>query len=161
VNPQLRASDADRESAATRLQTACVEGRIDSEELERRLSATYKAVTVSELDRLTLDLLPPPPPAPVAPPAPVYQPYGGYPPPMHYQPPAPPTNGLAIASLVAGILWLSWVGSAAAVVFGHVALKQIKESSGRQGGYGLAVAGLVLGYMGMASLVLFLLAIAG
>jgi hypothetical protein len=157
MNPQLRASDADRESAAARLQTACVEGRIDNEELERRLSATYAAVTVAELDGLTLDLLPPPPPAP-----PVYQqPYGGYPPPVQYQSPPPPTNGMAIASLVAGILWLSWVGSAAAVVFGHVALKQIKESGGREGGYGLAVAGLVLGYMGLAVLALVLLAVAG
>jgi hypothetical protein len=156
MRPQLRASDADREAAAGRLQAACVEGRIDNEELERRLSATYAAVTVAELDRLTLDLLPPPPPAPPAP-APVYQqPYGAYP----TAPYSPPTNGLAVASLAAGILWLSWLGSAAAVVFGHVALKQIQSSGGRQGGYGLAVAGLVLGYMGLAVLAFVLLAVA-
>lgn len=65
---------------------------------------------------------------------------------------SPTTNGLAIASLVLGILWLYWVGSILAIIFGHVALHQIGER--RQGGRGLAIAGLVLGYIGLAFLVL-------
>src|SRR5688572_14502250 len=37
-----------------------------------------------------------------------------------YQAP-PATNGLAIASLVLGILWLWWIGSILALVFGYIA----------------------------------------
>jgi hypothetical protein len=50
---------------------------------------------------------------------------------------------------VLGIVWLWWVGSTLAVVFGHVALGQIERSQGRLGGRGLAIAGLVLGYIGL------------
>jgi hypothetical protein len=62
-----------------------------------------------------------------------------------------------VASLVAGFLWLGWFGSILAVIFGHVALGQINRSGGREGGSGLAIAGLVLGYMGVATLLLVLL----
>jgi hypothetical protein len=65
------------------------------------------------------------------------------------------TNGLAIAALVLGILWVYWVGSILAVIFGHVALSQIHRS--RQGGRGLAIAGLVLGYVGLALLLLLII----
>jgi hypothetical protein len=65
---------------------------------------------------------------------------------------APSTNGLAIAALVLGILWLYWVGSILAVIFGHVALSQINRTG--QQGRGLAIAGLVLGYIGVGFLVL-------
>lgn len=64
------------------------------------------------------------------------------------------TNGLAIASMVLGIVWLYWIGSILAVIFGHVARRQIRNSNARQGGDGLAVAGLTLGYIGVAVLVL-------
>lgn len=69
---------------------------------------------------------------------------------------APKTNGLAIASLVLGIVWIYWIGSILAVIFGHVALSQIKKSNGTQGGRGMAIAGLVLGYIGLAMIVLFI-----
>lgn len=59
------------------------------------------------------------------------------------------TNGMAIASMVLGILWLYWVGSILALVFGYVAKKQIRESMGRQGGDGMATAGIVLGWIGV------------
>ena len=62
---------------------------------------------------------------------------------------APGTSGLAVASLVLGILWIWWIGSILAVVFGHVSLNQINQSHGRLGGRGLAIAGLVLGYIGL------------
>ena len=42
---------------------------------------------------------------------------------------------------------MGWFGSVAAIVLGHVALRQINESGGRQVGRGLAVAGLVIGYL--------------
>ena len=38
------------------------------------------------------------------------------------------TNGLAIAALVLGILWLCAIGSVLAIVFGFIALNQIKRS---------------------------------
>lgn len=148
--PALRASDADREAVAERLRVASVEGRIEPEELEERLSQVYSARWVADLDRIVADVSPPPPPAPLAPP------YAPYAPAVVY----PTTNGLAVASLVAGFLWLGWFGSILAVIFGHMALGQINRSGGRETGSGLAIAGLVLGYMGVATLLLFL-AVAG
>jgi hypothetical protein len=54
--PVVRASDADRESAVTRLQTALGEGRIDLEEFSQRAGAAYAATTTAELDQLLADL---------------------------------------------------------------------------------------------------------
>jgi hypothetical protein len=90
-----------------------------------------------------------PPPAPSGPlpqqqfpPAP-----GAYP---VYQ---PPTNGMSVASLVLGILGcigLVWIISPIlALVFGYVSKSQIDRSGGRQGGRGLAIAGIVLGWVGI------------
>jgi hypothetical protein len=64
------------------------------------------------------------------------------------------TNGLAVASLVLGILWIYWVGSVLALIFGYVAKKQIDESGGTQGGRGMAVAGIVLGWVGIGVITL-------
>jgi hypothetical protein len=64
------------------------------------------------------------------------------------------TNGFAVASLVLGIIWVYWLGSILAVIFGHISLKQIARN--QQSGRGLAVAGLVLGYVGIGTLVIFL-----
>jgi mono/diheme cytochrome c family protein len=61
-------------------------------------------------------------------------------------------NGLAVASLVLGVLWLMWVGSILALVFGYVAKGQIDRSPHSEGGRGLAVAGIVLGWVGVGSL---------
>lgn len=103
----------------------------------------------------------PPPPPPGYPPQ--YGP-GGYPPPGYGAPgnpyqggygvPAaePGTNPLAIFSLVASVVGLlCGVGSVIGIVLGAIALNQIKRS--RQGGYGLAVAGIVVG---VASLIISL-----
>lgn len=70
------------------------------------------------------------------------------------------TSGLAVASLVLGILWLGWTGSILAVIFGHVAHRDIKRSGGTVGGQGLATAGLVLGYIGVATLTLLVVGVA-
>ena len=77
----------------------------------------------------------------------------GYPGPGYgFAPPrAPGTNGMAIASLVLGILWLWWVGSILALVFGYVARGQIRQSG--QQGAGLALAGIILGWIGVGFLV--------
>ncbi|HEX5586317.1 MAG TPA: DUF4190 domain-containing protein [Acidimicrobiia bacterium] len=74
-----------------------------------------------------------------------FAPVPSYPPPVRVR-----TNGLAIAALVSGLLFITMIGAVLAVVFGHIALGQIKRSRGWQRGGGMAVAGLVLGYAGLA-----------
>jgi hypothetical protein len=59
--------------------------------------------------------------------------------------------------MVLGILWLWWVGSILAIVFGHVSLHQMRSSG--QGGRGMAIAGLVLGYLGLAVLIVVIIAV--
>jgi hypothetical protein len=136
---ELRASDADREQAVERLRTAAMEGRLDSEELEQRIQTAYGSTFCSELGRLTADVTPPatwaPAPTPARP---------------TFVATTPATNGFAIASLVCAVAWFMWFGSVLGVVFGHVALRQIRQGGGVQRGRGLAIAGLVLGYLSLA-----------
>ena len=63
----------------------------------------------------------------------------------------PPTSGMAIASLVLGLLWLCGIGSLLATIFGAVAISQISRSNGAVSGKALALAGLVLGILGLTS----------
>jgi hypothetical protein len=89
-------------------------------------------------------------------------PYPSYPPPSPSYPPPPPagsrTNGLAVASLVLGIVWLCGVGSILALIFGCVALSRIKRTG--EGGRGMAIAGIVLGSIGAIVLVISIAALA-
>ena len=62
------------------------------------------------------------------------------------------TYGLAVASMVLGLLWLFWIGSLLALIFGYAALHQIKQSGGRESGRGMAIAGVVLGWLGLPGL---------
>lgn len=57
-------------------------------------------------------------------------------------PTGPKTNTLAIVSLV-----LAFFISLGAVICGHIALSQIKKTG--ENGRGLAIAGLILGYLGL------------
>ncbi|MFB4317797.1 DUF4352 domain-containing protein [Actinomadura sp. 21ATH] len=57
-----------------------------------------------------------------------------------------------MASFVLGILWIFWLGSILAVICGHLAVAQIKRTGAA--GKGLAIAGLVLGYIGLATAIL-------
>lgn len=79
--------------------------------------------------------------------------------------PAAPTNTMAIISLATGVAsWvlLPLVGAIVAIVTGHIARGEIKRSGGLQDGDGLAIAGLVLGYLNLVtSCVLPLLIIFG
>lgn len=133
---QLRATDADREKVHAVLQTAYADGRLTWEEFEARTAALMSSKTYGELSPLTADLHAP------------YQPYpalasdqGG-------------TNPLAITSMVCGILqfpfWL--VTGIPAIICGHIARRQIRESG--QQGAGLAMAGLILGYAGLVLTIL-------
>ena len=99
------------------------------------------------------------PPGPVAPPPPGVRPAPGAPHGLRPYTPvaAPSTNGMAVASLVLGILWIYWVGSVLALVFGYIARQQIDRHQGMQGGRGMATAGIVLGWIGVGFLVLFML----
>jgi len=67
------------------------------------------------------------------------------------------TNGMAIASLVLGILWLWWLGSILALIFGYIGKSQIDRSGGQQSGRGMAIAGIVLGWIGVGMLVLIII----
>ncbi|GGO90206.1 hypothetical protein GCM10011584_21480 [Nocardioides phosphati] len=100
--------------------------------------------------------VPPQPPQPPQPPAygsmppmpPVAPPgyYGGY-------APAAPTDGLAIASLVTGIVGLTMIcayglgliPAIIAIVLGRKSMKKIDASGGQIGGRGLAQAGFIMG----------------
>ena len=64
------------------------------------------------------------------------------------------TNGLAVAALVLGILgWslLPFAGSIGAIVLGHMARARIARSAGTQDGDGLALAGLLLGWIAVGT----------
>ena len=83
---------------------------------------------------------------------------------MNVPAPLPPrqTSSLAIVSLVCGVLcWimLPLLGSLVAVVTGHMARAEIRREPERLDGDGLAVAGLLLGYIQLVLIVLGLLAL--
>jgi hypothetical protein len=77
--------------------------------------------------------------------------------PYGYMPVAQPqrTNSLAVGSLICGIgqLFVWTPASIAAVIMGHAARRQIRQNG--EAGDGMAVAGLVLGWIGIALTLLF------
>lgn len=84
VDPsRLRISDADRHKVAEFLRQAAGEGRIDLEELDDRLEATYAAKTYGDLVPLTVDLPGHQGATPAVPPRPAGS-----------RPPAPRTGGV-------------------------------------------------------------------
>jgi hypothetical protein len=73
---------------------------------------------------------------------PYQQPYAPY-------PVAPPTNSLAVAALVCGIAqFATGITFIPAIICGHLARRQIRRT-GEQGD-GMALAGLICGYVGGA-----------
>ena len=130
----MRATDADRDKVHSVLQSAYADGRLTWDEFDTRSSALIEAKTYDQLSALTVDLRRPVP----------------------YQPQYPQqigirsrTNGLAGVSLGFGVgqFLLPIFGALIAVVCGHIARAQIRRN-GEQGD-GMAVAGLVLGYLGI------------
>jgi hypothetical protein len=79
-------------------------------------------------------------------------PYGGQP--QYYAgyqgPMAPSTSSWAIASLalsIASFFVLPIIGAVLGIIFGHMALNEIKQSQGRVEGRGMALGGLIVGYV--------------
>jgi len=68
--------------------------------------------------------------------------------PQYNYPPVRPTNVLGIITLVLGVLGFAIVP----VVTGHIALAQIKRTG--EDGRGITIAGLILGYIGLAGYLL-------
>ena len=75
-----------------------------------------------------------------------------------YQPVYVPqrTNGFAIASLVLSIVG-SGIGSILGIIFGYKAKREIDASNGAQTGRGLAVAGIVIGWVTLALFVVWII----
>jgi hypothetical protein len=67
------------------------------------------------------------------------------------------TNGYAIASLVLSLVGLCGIGSILAIVFGNMAKKEIAARG--EGGLGLAKAGIIIGWIGLAGVVLYVLVV--
>jgi hypothetical protein len=66
----------------------------------------------------------------------------------------PKTNGLAIASLVSGILCCIPFSGVAAIIMGAMAIGQINANPSQQQGKGLAIAGISIGSVSIALVVL-------
>lgn len=99
----------------------------------------------------------PTPPPPTPPPSGSPPPSGEWTAPAYPSTTASPrTSGLAVASLVTGILFCFFVTPVVAVITGHLALEQIADSDGKTKGRGLAIAGATLGWiwLGLVTLAL-------
>ncbi|MEU6250951.1 DUF4190 domain-containing protein [Glycomyces sp. NPDC047010] len=92
----------------------------------------------------------PPPPYPQQ-----YPPQGPYAPPYGYYTPPPPINGMSIAALVLGIVGVCNPVGVLGLIFGMIAKRQIAERG--EGGDGFATTGIVLGWIGVASIVFWIL----
>ncbi len=141
----MRATDADRDNVHSVLQSAYADGRLTWEEFDARSTALVAAKTYNELAVLTTDLRGPGQFAPITP----YQAAAGL-------ARAPHTNPAAICSLCFGIgqVGLPLIGAVVAVACGHAAKSEIKRTG--DAGTGLATAGMVLGYLGLAFWLLLL-----
>ncbi|MFC8717313.1 DUF1707 and DUF4190 domain-containing protein [Kitasatospora sp. NPDC057198] len=150
----MRAANSDRERTIDVLRAAFAEGRLTAAEYEQRMGAAHQAATYGQLASLVADL----------PSGPMVQPFGAPAPvvpqtfmPVFVPPPPARNNGLAVASATLGcltVLTLGLTGLPAAVT-GHMARNRIRATG--EDGDGLAVLGLVLGWLSVAGWVLFVL----
>ena len=68
------------------------------------------------------------------------------------------TSTKAIISLVSGLFFFLYpLSSIVAIILGHLSFSEIKKSAGQLTGEGLATAGLILGYMGVAGIPIILI----
>ena len=134
---QMRASTEDRDRAVELVTRAYTEGRLTKDEHDARVERAMTAATFAELDSVVIDL---PGGGPVAP------------------LPLQKTNSLAITSMICGIAQFMFgpLATIPAVVCGHMARHQIRQT-GEQGA-GMALAGLILGWIGVGFTVLVVIA---
>lgn len=133
----IRASDQDRDRAAEVLKTGFAEGRLTKDEYDEHLSRIYEARTVGDLATLTSQL-----------------PGGGAA--LLPVPAGPPrTNPMAVGSMICGVAEFFTFGltSIPAVILGHAARGQIRQTG--EAGAGLAMTGLILGWLAVALWLLF------
>ena len=133
-NPAIRAATADRERTVDVLKAAFAEGRLTQDEYTERMGRAYEARTYGELAGIVADL----------PVGPMPHPTG-----LHI-PPGPPqrtrANSLAIASMLLGFaVPIFGITAIPAIVTGHKARREIRQTG--EDGDGMAVVGLVLGYL--------------
>ncbi len=142
-NPSLRAATADRERTVDVLKAGFAEGRLTQDEYNDRMAQAYEARTYGELAGLTADL-----PAGPMPPAAQF--------PMVAPTRRPRTNSMAVASMLLG-LGVPFLGLTAipAIVTGHRARHEIRRTG--EGGDGMAITGLVLGYLAVIVATLLIL----
>jgi len=142
---------------------ACATGKTPSSQFKAPPTVTQPAQTPSRFSQSA-------PPPPNSGPIPPQSPYPGTPPPNSPYPGGPgpnspypsqpfqsqaapqSTNGMAIGSLVCSLLGLGPIG----LILGIIAKNQISASGGRQGGSGLAIAGIVIGIISMLTFVILL-----
>jgi uncharacterized membrane protein len=137
----MLAADADRERAVDVLKASFAEGRLSRAEYDDRTARGYAARTYGELAALTADL----PSGPLG--GAAHYPGAWYPP---RQAARAGTNSMAVAALVCGIAEFFTMGLTAvpAIVLGHAARRQLRRTG--QSGDAMALAGLILGWAGIA-----------
>ena len=131
-------------------------GPFEKEEVYRRLVAGELSGSdlgwhegLTEWEPLAKLLPPQTPPIPAAV-TPVFGPAST---PAQVSPQSAKTYGMAIASMICGILGLLlWLPCIPAIILGHLGLSAIKKSAGALKGGGMAVAGLVMGYLMIAAI---------
>ncbi|MFD7413431.1 DUF1707 and DUF4190 domain-containing protein [Kitasatospora purpeofusca] len=146
----MRAATADRERTVDVLKAAFAEGRLSAAEYGERFEAASTAQTYGQLARLVADLPAGPMVAPqmtVAQAGPVLVPV---PPTFLAPPPQRRTNAVAVTSLVLGLLCVPTGGllGLPAVITGHIGRRQVIERN--EEGDGMAVTGLVFGWLSIA-----------
>jgi hypothetical protein len=147
----MRAAHTDRERTVDVLKAAYAEGRLSADEFGQRFEAASSAQTYGQLAQLVADL----PAGPGLAPAVAMVPPTFMPPPQPVRP--APNNGVAVASMVLGLLCVPTMGMTGlpAVITGHVARNQIRRT--KESGDGMATVGLVLGYLSLSGWALMVL----
>ena len=154
--PGMLASGVDRDRVVDVLKAAYGEGRLDKDEFDARCARAMAARRYGDLGPIVADL---PGGSAFAPPAPL-SPYVQSPFPANPYASAPaPTSGLATGSMICGILEVFTLGltSIPAVILGHMARSEIRSTGKR--GDGMAITGLVLGYIAIGLWALAIIAL--
>ena len=145
----MLAADADRERAIDVLRAGFAEGRLAKAEYEQRTARAYAARAYGQLGSLIADLQA----GPLG--GTAYYPTAGYP----RQMARPAVDSMAVAALACGIGGFFTMGLTAipAIVLGHMARRRVRQTGQR--GDGIAMAGLILGWVGLIAAIIAVLII--